>query len=199
MLRFASKPDLIFLLLINQAIEDAIGHIEFDDDPAEQQEALDSLMPHSAKLYDVAGVKTQLALLKAAIGKAELYQPTDYHWLLLYEVLDAYCADFNETPHGILFAGYGLERLEIDHLADVFFWDTDFLDAQIPMMSLDAREVMDISPETFGLTAGLKPHPEELELERCEDELAKDFGEDPCVMFVPGSKVYPSHSDEQAT
>ncbi len=72
----------------------------------------------------------------------------------------------------------------------------DFLDMHIPSLSLEARQAMDVSPETFGLTSGMKPHPEELQLELCADELAKDFYDDPCVMYVSGSREYPSLSEE---
>ena len=57
--------------------------------------------------------------------------------------------------------------------------------------------MMDVSPETFGLTAGLKPHPEELGLEECDDELVNEFEDDPDTLFVAGSREYPSLSDPQ--
>ena len=161
MLRFASKPDQIFVLLLVQAIAEAIEDLTLED-LSEQQDVLAALMPNSAKLFDAAGVKAQLIFLRDALAKAELYQPTDYHWLLLYEALDAYCLQFNDAACGPLISSYGIEHIEFDHLVDVFFWDTDFLDLHIPSLSLEARQAMDVSPETFGLTSGMKPHPEEL-------------------------------------
>ena len=198
MLRFATKPDRIFLVLLGEAIAEALGCLELDDDPAEQHDAFGSLMPRSAKLFDGAGAKAQLVTLKTALGKAELYQPTDYHWLLLYEAFEAWCLEFDEASHGLLFTVYGIAHIDFDRLADVFFWDTDFLDEHIPAMSLESRELIDISPETFGLTAGLKPHPEELELELCDEELSKEFDDHLCLMYLPGSKEYPSLPDVHA-
>jgi hypothetical protein len=195
MLRFASKPDHLFVLLLDEALAQAIVDLTLGDS-SEQQDVLAALMPTSAKLFDVAGVTAQLRVLTDALAKTELYQPTDYHWLLLYEVLDAYCLQFNDVACGPVFSRYGIEHIEFDYLVDVFFWDTDFLDVHIPDLSLEAREAMDVSPETFGLTSGMKPHPEELQLELCDDELAKDFHEDPCVMYVSGSREYPSLSEE---
>ena len=195
MLRFAAKPDKIFLLLLDQAIQDAIGQLEIHDDPAEQQEALEDLMPASSRLFDVAGAKEQLGALRLACNGETLYKPTDYHWLLLYETLEAFCEVFNRVPHGPLYEEYGIERLDFGFVADAFFWDTDFLDSDLPDMPLELRQMMDVSPETFGLTAGLKPHPEELVLEVCAEELVKAFEEHPDTIFVPGSKEYPSRSD----
>jgi hypothetical protein len=185
-------------MLLGEAMAGTIGLLELDEDLAEQQEALEDVMPRSATLFDVAGVKTQLATLHTAAEQPELYQPTDYHWLLLYEALESYCVEFNEVPHGVLSDDYGITRLDFDRLIDVFFWDTDFLDVHIPLMSLDARQFMNISPETFGVTAGMKSHPEELVLEVCDEELVREFEEDPCVLYLPGSKEYPSLSDAHA-
>jgi hypothetical protein len=196
MLRFSNKPDSIFLLLIDRAIHDVIGQIEMDDDPAEQQEVFECLMPASSRLFDVAGAKVQLEALRLASGDEQLYKPTDYHWLLLYEVLEAYCEGFNSLPHGPLHEKYGIERLDFGFIAEAFFWDTDFLDSNLPDIPLELRQLMDVSPETFGLTAGLKPHPEELELKICDEEMVKEFEEHPDTIFVLGSKAYPSLSNE---
>jgi hypothetical protein len=185
-------------MLLGEAMAGTIGLLELDEDLAEQQEALEDVMPRSATLFDVAGVKTQLAMLHTAAEQPELYQPTDYHWLLLYEALESYCVEFNEIPHGVLLDDYGITRLEFDRLIDLFFWDTDFLDARIPMMPLQVRQQLDISPETFGLTAGLKPHPDELRLTLCDEDVAKDFEGQQCVTFLPGSNEYPSLPDVHA-
>ena len=198
MLRFATKPDRIFVILLGQAIEETIGYLELDDDATDQQDSLVNMMPRSAKLFDARTVMTQLANLKTAFDQASLYQPTDYHWLLLYETLDAYCTVFNELPHGPLAEEYGIERLDFDALIDLFFWDTDFLDAHLPLIPLEARQQLDISPETFGLTAGMKPHPDELRLKLCDAELVKTFDGEQCVTFLPGSKDYPSLPDVHA-
>lgn len=196
MLRFSTTPDRIFVLLLGEAIDETVACLELADDPAEQQDALRSLMPRSAQVFDVRGVTAQLTRLQTALDQPTLYQPTDYHWLLLYEGLQAYCAEFNEVPHGPLAEDYGLNRLDFDALVDLFFWDTDFLDAHIPTLSLEARQYLDISPETVGLTAGLKPHPEELALTVCDAEMGKDFEDDRCVIYRPGRKDYPYLSDE---
>jgi hypothetical protein len=50
---------------------------------------------------------------------------------------------------------------------------------------------MTISPETFGLTAGMKPHPEELIIKLCSDRLTSIFHNDESLaMFIPGSPEY---------
>ena len=68
-----------------------------------------------------------------------------------------------------------------------------FLGDEIPDLPLEARQRLDISPETFGLTAGMKPHPEELVLKMCDSELVRPFDAEDSTTFVPGSTSYPSY------
>jgi hypothetical protein len=52
MLRFASKPDEIFLILLDETIEDLLNELEeFNDDPTEQQDIIQASMPRSSKLF----------------------------------------------------------------------------------------------------------------------------------------------------
>ncbi len=198
MLRFATKPDAIFPVLISDAIDEAIGEIELDPTSEGQVETYETIMPSSEKLFGLNDAKQQLRALQKALGETSLYQPTDYHWLLLYEVLEVYCDGFNEIPHGALCETYGIQRIDFNLLIDLFFWDNDFLDDDIPDMPFKARQQLGISPETFGLTAGMKPHPDELTLTLCDEGLAEGFDGQRCVTFLPGSKDYPSLPDVHA-
>jgi len=197
MLRFATKPDTVFPVFLHDAIEGTLDEIELDPSPEEQQEAFEALMPSSAKVFGFQEAKQQLRALHTALAETALYKPTDYHWLLLYELLELYSEGFNNMPHGRVCEAFGIQHIDFDLLVELFFWDNDFLDVDIPDMPLEARQHMGISPETFGLTAGMKPHPEELVLKICDVEMVKEFEAQGCVVFLPGSATYPSCSDVQ--
>lgn len=60
MLRFAIKPDAVFPVLLNDAIEETLGEIELDPSPEEQQETFETLMPSSAKVFSFQEAQQQL-------------------------------------------------------------------------------------------------------------------------------------------
>ncbi len=64
MLRFQNKPDEIFMILLNEAIEDMICYVEMDDDVDERQDALRASMPRSSELFDARGAMDQLRALR---------------------------------------------------------------------------------------------------------------------------------------
>ena len=53
------------------------------------------------------------------------------------------------------------------------------------------REQLGVSPETFGLSMGMKPHPEELALTLCDP----DDDAEVAKAYIPGSKTYPDFSN----
>ncbi len=58
-------------------------------------------------------------------------------------------------------------------------------------MGLEGREQRKISKETFALSQGLAPHPEELIIKAYQREKAVIRG--PSMLFGPRSKVYPDY------
>ena len=91
-----------------------------------------------------------------------LYQLTKYHWLLLYECLETFAQGFNEQPVGWLATKYGVQYIDFTTLVRLFFWDTTFLSDHLAKMSRQESRTMLIWPETMGLSAGFKTHPDEL-------------------------------------
>ncbi len=195
MLRFENKPDEIFVLLINEAIEDMICYIEMDDDVDARQDALKASMPRSSELFDARGAMDQLGALRECLNSDTLYKPTDYHWLLLYECLRSYCDYFNDERIGDVYKLHKIEHIDFESLIECYFWDTDFLNDDIPNVSLEVRQMMGVSSETFGLTAGMKPHPDELVLAVCNAGMVEEFEQHPNLIFIPGSNQYPSFAD----
>jgi hypothetical protein len=68
---------------------------------------------------------------------------------------------------------------------------TDFLLSgnDVAGLGMEGRKQLAISPETFGLTQGLKPHPEELRLRAIDPD--EDGETPPSDLYRPGSEVYP--------
>ena len=140
----------------------------------------------------------QLWRLRERLNSDTLYQPTDYHWLLLYECLRSYCDCFDDEPPGDVYKlQHHIESIDFDWLVDCYFWDTDFLSDDISNLTVKQRRELGISAQAFGLTAGMKPHPEELELEVCDRELVKGFENQPVLLHILGSKDYQSSSDSR--
>jgi hypothetical protein len=94
MLRFAQPPDPIFLAILHDALEDlqeTLTELEAEDWPAQYSTAARCFSPDLAEVT--------LTQLLAASRSPELYQLTDYHWLLLNDCLRVYCAIHNGDAH----------------------------------------------------------------------------------------------------
>jgi hypothetical protein len=136
--------------------------------------------------------RTVLLDLLEKLDAPELYVPTDYHWLLMYECLKAQITVFNDQPVPSL-----VERLrtladerdesylhlpnessettgvaiDFGWLIEEYFWDTDFLtDAEMfSRLAPHAKQQLGFSEGLFGVIHGLTPHPEELVLKRWKE------------------------------
>jgi hypothetical protein len=65
-----------------------------------------------------------------------------------------------------MIAGFRIEKIDFDGLVALYFFDIDFLlDSEtVSDLGLDKRAMLGIQNETFGISQGMSPHPEELEL-----------------------------------
>jgi hypothetical protein len=166
MLRFARKPDLIFLAILHDALEELRETI-----PDQEDWFWAAQYPLAARCFTSESAATVLDHLLTASRAAEVYHLTDYHWLLLYDCLRVYCeihSDFaQEAPSKTLPVGpYHIGPIDFDALVDRYFWDTDFLLASPTLAGLgpEGRKTMDVADEVFGIAQGLPPHPDELKL-----------------------------------
>jgi hypothetical protein len=119
----------------------------------------------------------------------DLYMPTDYHWLLIYECLKEQIALFNDVPVPSIVTrlrtlasnqdtaylhlpqqsrGTAGVWIDFDEFIEVYFWDTDFLTdvGLFDNLTAEAKEYLGVSGEVFGVTHALTPHPDELILKR---------------------------------
>ena len=90
MLRFSNRPEPFLLEIIDDAIRQAIDDLDFEDGE-EQRWSYTTEMPRSNRFFTPMEARAQLTALRQASGDTQLYQPSDYYWLLLYETLEKYC------------------------------------------------------------------------------------------------------------
>jgi hypothetical protein len=150
------------------------------------------MYPLSATCFTPELARETLLDLVAKLRLPEAYVPTEYHWLLMYECLQALVEVLNDDPLPSLVAqltplvtaqdalylslptrrkgGAGF-HIDFDALVDTYFWDTDFLlDAEsFSQLDADAKASLGFSPSVFGVVQGLSPHPDELVLRRSEE------------------------------
>jgi len=180
MLRFAQRPDPVSLAILHAALEDLQETLADADEgfwPAQY--------PTAARCFSPALARTTLGQLLTASQAPEVYQLTDYHWLLLYDCLRVYCEIHNdyarEAPTQTLPVGsYRIGRIHFDALIDLFFWDTDFLleGSTLTGLGPEGRKSMAVADEVFGIAQGLPPHPDELKLTSWDEPGWGELGEE---------------------
>ncbi len=193
MIRFARKPDRIFSELIGCAITEIGENYLNSDNPRDQEDWLCASMPRAARFFTAPQAREQLLAIQKVYHDNRLYELTKYHWLLLYECLETFTQGFNEQPVGWLAQKYGIQRIDFRDLVQLFFWDTSFLQDHLAKMSRQETRTMLIWPESIGLTAGFKTHPDELAFTVCDETLTRDFEDqlDLSAWSAP-SRSYPS-------
>ena len=197
MLRFQYPPDSIFLDILHSAIEGFLGDLELTE---YDQEEFSNSYPESAKCFHPKlAHKTLKQVLRGSQAKS-LYQLTDFHWLLLYEVLWKFCVLFNDEPEEIapaLEEKYGFCKIGFYEIIDLFFWDTDFLFSPDDLIDIGKfnRDQLGVGKETFGVVQRMAPHPEELKMVRLSKQEVKEWKEvgtdERPELFQPGSQKYP--------
>lgn len=178
MLGFQEDPDERSLAILHAALTDSLEETELSkDDPEAYQERFTRSYPKSAKCFTPSlGETTLMDLLRASQDSA-LYQLTDYHWLLLYEVFWSFTQVFNDEPECViggleLVTKYGVREIDFYEFIDQYFWDTDFLahPNDVIMMGEAGRKMMDFNKEAYGVIQRWTPHPEELVLTKLDPE-----------------------------
>ena len=89
MLYFARKPDLVFTAILHTALESEGESIKsFVNNDLDLWEAC---YPESSRYFTATSSFDVLTQLFCASRDPIVYRLTDYHWLLLYEVLQNFC------------------------------------------------------------------------------------------------------------
>ena len=122
------------------------------------------------ELFEPSQLRNELQKLLRAHRSAKFYLPTDYHFLMLHEVLEVQISHHNNRVSAcgqpLAFGSVLLGHVDFDFVRD-YFWDEDFLFDPEVMAGLSEQNkvALGFNQETFALVQGLKPHPQELELQ----------------------------------
>ncbi len=173
MLRFASRPDRVFLAILHASIEFARTEIDpLNPGYAPSESEFEDLNENYGRAYPVlADFFTRDEMLRLldrlpAVSQDPdtLFQITDWCWLILYTCVEDFINVHNDGELGTNEVGpYRIGRIDFDAILHEFFWDLDFLAGRTIMdLGERGRERMGVNPETFGIAAGLKPHPDEV-------------------------------------
>jgi hypothetical protein len=131
---------------------------------------------HIWELFDPSQLLGELQKLLTANQSTKLYMPNDYHFLILHEVLELQISSHNDRVSAcgqpLAFGSVLLGQVDFDFVRD-YFWDEDFLlDSEVmASLSEENKAALGFNQETFALVQGLKPHPQELELQEVDAEL----------------------------
>ena len=174
MLRFSRRPDRVFHAIMAEVLDMAIdnamhfreGYVPREEEKQDRHEWYEAFFPRSSRLLTSdEAVELLKRLREGHVDQSTLYQLTDYHWLLLYEALDLFCDHHNDSGRKAPPIGpYRIGRLDSGDISQAFFWDLDFVTAEIKDLTPAQRDQIQVSEATWGVVQGLKPHPDELRL-----------------------------------
>jgi hypothetical protein len=156
MLRWTSRPDIVFNEILINALELYRDSLK---------EAFDDEDDHLIKVFGKKGLGIELEKIITAHNSNKIFSVTDYHFLILYNALEQFCDLYNDLHFDQLsFGGIQPSHLDFELMVTMYFWDTDFLFDQEIMnnLSVDQKDGMSISPDVFSIANNLKPHADEL-------------------------------------
>ena len=209
MLRFKIPPDTVFQAILRKSIDYAIDVLSdllqvSDHDAAGTKQELMSLFPEIARVFPPSVARAALLNLHKCLDRPELYDCTDYHYLLLYDVLCFYADIHNglviksrnkkEKKEASFVDPFYIEKINVNELIDLYFFNHVFLIDSESLLNLPESFRKTLRPEVFGLSQGLLPHPEELELKIDTHTDLDRYKITRSEFFGPKSKEYPDYN-----
>jgi hypothetical protein len=101
MLRFQRPPDVVFQAILRDSmsysidfIKDLIEDNDFDESRA--REDMKEFYPAMVKVFTPSLARTTLIKLRKCLDRSEIYHLNDYHYLVLYDVMDFYADIHND-------------------------------------------------------------------------------------------------------
>ena len=181
MLRWQFQPDEAFVAILDSSLRiciDQLGAYLSDHLAGTTAEVEFAWLDGTRiwELFDPDQLLGELQKLLTANQSTKLYMPNDYHFLILHEVLELQISSHNDRVSAcgqpLAFGSVLLGQVDFDFVRD-FFWDEDFLlDSEVmASLSEENKAALGFNQETFALVQGLKPHPQELELQEVDAEL----------------------------
>src|SRR5438093_9185028 len=95
-LYWATKPDPLFTKIVDVAI--SVGRDLVRTWEGSRSTEWATMYPGLAKFFTPATSNRELERLRVAHGAGKVFRPGDYQWLLLHEVLRAFCEAYNDQP-----------------------------------------------------------------------------------------------------
>lgn len=176
MLRWQFQPDEAFATILDSSLSISIERLSNHlAGTSAEAEVVSLFGTRIWEFFDAQQLLAELQKLLMAHRSAKLHMPTDYHFLVLHEVLQLQISLHNDRVASsglpLAFGSVLLGHVELDFVSD-YFWDEDFLFDPTVMSSLSEEDkaALGFNKETFALVQGLRPHPKELELKEVEGD-----------------------------
>ena len=176
-----------------------IDNNEFDESRA--REDMKGFYPAMVKVFTPSLARTTLLNLRRCLDRPEIYYLNNYHYLILYDVMDFYADIHNDMvaiskgkkdrKEASFVDPFHVETIDMDGIVELYFFDIDFLADAETMLNIPDWFRRTFNPETFGLSQGMLPHAEELELKVDTTEVTGLYKVTQSDYFGQKSKVYP--------
>ena len=185
MLYFQTRPDRVFLAILQEALQGAREELDFAPTDEAADEHYRVLYPELTRFFERGELVEVLDRLLQAQRQPAMYEISDYHWLVLHECLEVFCDLRNDAAlddDGQV-GPYIIDTIDFGAIVDRFFWDIDF---QLGSVLLEAEERapgrVQASRQAWKIAAGLRPDPEDLR-----------------IAAIPGSaeEIWPADPDER--
>jgi hypothetical protein len=176
MIEFASEPDPIFLAIVNEALRNTAEELypfrhdyqPIESDLSELDQNYELCYSGLARLFTRDQARTVIERLQTALHETISYRLTDFHWLIMYRCLEVFCDLHNDGALGQdgQVGPYIIDKIDLGAIADVFFFDTDFLFGAELFVARERNpdRVPDVTVQAAKIAAGVKPDAEDLEL-----------------------------------
>ncbi len=184
MLKFATKPDTVFTSVLENSLDLAIDNLRFQGTDTDIFWLDDFTIKLFGNRVDI--LLNEMQKILAAHIHADLFMPTDYHFLLLDRALSLYCDIYNDSDDDSLLIykdNTAVQHLDIDSIRSTFFYDTDYELLDVPVMREVSKLVFDslgMSPSGKNIQKGNEADLSDLTLEKCTpdtdwDTVDQDF------------------------
>lgn len=194
------NPDRIFIKMMDEAFKLALT-----DFTVICPDELDAELPNAHRNYSFDCALNTLKELYKYHKHADIWEINDYHYVLLYDILRQFSCIYNDltkeddvSEESLIKVGkIEIHEIDFEQLVEDYFPDTDFLLAQENLLGLSksVKEQLGLSPETFGVVMGMKPHSEELKIKFYSKRNFEISDYNP-GLFTPSSKIYPFVNEE---
>jgi hypothetical protein len=157
MIRFATKPDSVFISLINDSCD--LGMDMLKENGAEFDTYW--LDEYTYKIFgsSVDILHKEIGKLHYANNSSDLLMPTDYHFRLLDRIIEWYCEIYNDTCK--IDDSYelinGIKHFDIDTIRSTFFWDNDYdlIDTLVQTKyQKDILKILGVTPSGINIQQG---------------------------------------------